>query len=262
MLQFVVLVVAGALCAVLSLGFAASIGQAGQSDLGSALAAGIALAAAALFGFLARRHSPLGRWPAGNHARRASDASGEAVIVPRGTAGNDASERGSAIVSGTGRQAGPGHAFISYVREDADRVDLLQRRLEAAAIPVWRDLRDLRPGQDWRAQIRAAIAADALVFIACFSSRSIARKKSYQNEELLLAVEQARLRQPAEPWLIPVRLDDCEIPDFELGPGRTLSFLHRADLFGAGEDAEADKLVMTVLAILGRGLSATAGPAE
>jgi hypothetical protein len=50
-------------------------------------------------------------------------------------------------------------------------------------------------------------------------SYSVTRKSSYQNEEVRLALEQARLRQPGEPWLIPVRFDDCNVPDFELGAG-------------------------------------------
>src|ERR1051326_6358918 len=89
-----------------------------------------------------------------------------------------------------------GHAFISYVREDSGEVDVLQRTLEAAGIPVWRDTASLWPGEDWRARIRSAITRDALVFIVCFSSRSAARRQSYQNEELLLAIDQLRRRQP------------------------------------------------------------------
>jgi hypothetical protein len=114
-----------------------------------------------------------------------------------------------------------GHVFISYVREDLADAERLQRELEANGIPVWRDTASLWPGEDWRAKIREAITRDALVFIACFSSRSAARRKSYMNEELLLAVEQLRQRQPDNPWLIPVRFDDCQVPGFELGPGRT-----------------------------------------
>jgi len=98
-----------------------------------------------------------------------------------------------------------GHAFISYVREDAHRADQLQRVLEAAGVPVWRDTADLWPGQDWRENIRRAITHNALVFLACFSRRSLARQVSYQNEELVLAIEQLRLRRRDDPWLIPVR---------------------------------------------------------
>jgi hypothetical protein len=136
-----------------------------------------------------------------------------------------------------------GHVFLSYVREDSDRVDELQRALEAAEVPVWRDTASLWPGEDWRVRIREAITRDALVFIACFSSHSVARLTSYQNEELLLAIEQLRLRGPLGRWLIPVRFDDCDVPDFELGAGRTLASIQRADLFGPGRGLAAGRLV-------------------
>lgn len=145
-----------------------------------------------------------------------------------------------------------GHAFISYVREDAARVDRLQRILEAAGIRVWRDTAELWPGDDWRSQIRRAVTTNTLVFIACFSSHSVARELSYQNEELNLAIEQLRLRRPDRTWLIPVRFDDVELPDLEIGAGRTLNSLQRADLIGDSWDEGAARVVAGVLRILGR----------
>ena len=87
--------------------------------------------------------------------------------------------------------------------------------------------------------IRRAITDDALVFIACFSQRSLSRSKTFQNEELTLAIDQLRLRRPEEPWLIPVRFDECEVPDRDLGGGRTLASIQRADLFGDNYEAAA-----------------------
>lgn len=144
-----------------------------------------------------------------------------------------------------------GHAFISYVRADALAVNELQHALEEAGVLVWRDTTSLWPGADWRAKIRAAITGEALVFIACFSSQSLARAKSYQNEELTLAIEQLRLRPSNAVWLIPVRLDECVIPDQDLGGGRTLSSIQCADLFGDHRDAALPRLVAVVLGILG-----------
>jgi TIR domain/LexA DNA binding domain len=143
-----------------------------------------------------------------------------------------------------------GHVFISYVREDSPQVDQLQRTLEAAGVPVWRDTADLWPGQDWRAVIGRAITDNALVFIACFSRHSLRRAKSYMNAELLLAAEQLRLRRPEDPWLIPVRFDDCDIPDRDLGGGKTLASIQRADLFGDGCGEAFTRLVTAVRRIL------------
>ena len=88
--------------------------------------------------------------------------------------------------------------------------------------------------------------------IACFSSTSVSRDKSYQNEELLLAVEQLRLRAPDRPWLIPVRFDECEIPDIHIGGDRMLSSFQRVDLFGDQYNDNTDRLVDGVLRILSR----------
>jgi hypothetical protein len=145
-----------------------------------------------------------------------------------------------------------GHAFVSYMREDSNRVDELQHALEAAGIRVWRDTADLWPGENWRTQIRRAITDNALVFIACFSSKSAARAVSYQNEELVLAVEQLRLRQPDTPWLIPVRFDDCQVPDRDLGDGRTLASIQRTDLFGDHYERQMKQLVLSVQRLLGQ----------
>jgi len=145
-----------------------------------------------------------------------------------------------------------GHAFLSYVHEDAEAADRLQQALEAAGVRVWRDVADLWPGMDWRAEIRRAITDRALAFIACFSSNSVGRRKSYQNEELTLAVEQLRQRQPDDVWLIPVRFDECTIPDRALGAGRTLKSLQRVDLFGDREPANTARLITSVLRLLGQ----------
>lgn len=55
-----------------------------------------------------------------------------------------------------------GHVFISYVREDSEQVDALQRVLDDIEIPVWRDTASLWPGDSWRDVIRRAITDDAL----------------------------------------------------------------------------------------------------
>lgn len=145
----------------------------------------------------------------------------------------------------------PEYAFLSYVREDAHDVDRIQAMLEAAGVRVWRDTAKLWPGEDWRLKIRQAISSDSLVFVACFSDNVLRRSSSYQNEELLLAIEQLRLRQPDQPWLIPVRLSDCSLPQYDLGAGRTLDSLHRVDLFGDRWEQGVARLVGAVVRATG-----------
>lgn len=154
----------------------------------------------------------------------------------------------------TNSQEAGGHAFVSYVREDADRVKEIVSALKAADIPVWTDKTKLSPGEDWQLTIRRAIQRNALAFVAVFSSNSQARDKSYQHEELSLAAEQFRQHPPGRVWLIPVRLDDCELPDYPLGAGRTLDSLQRVDLFGEDAKDEMIRLVTAVLRVLGEGM--------
>jgi hypothetical protein len=151
---------------------------------------------------------------------------------------------------GHGGRTSSGHAFISYVREDSRDVDRLQQALEAAGVSVWRDTDRLWPGLYWQAEIRHAITDNALVFLACFSGNSFARKASYQNEELALAIDQLRQRRPDVPWLIPVRFDDCVIPDLQIDGTRSLASIHRADLFGEVCNKNTTTLVTAVRRIL------------
>ena len=72
------------------------------------------------------------------------------------------------------------------------------------------------------------------------------------NEELVLATEQLRLRRPDDPWLIPIRFDDCDVPDLDLGGGRTLASIQRVDLFGTKREIGIERLVTAVVRILGR----------
>ncbi|MEV7762037.1 toll/interleukin-1 receptor domain-containing protein [Curtobacterium flaccumfaciens] len=145
----------------------------------------------------------------------------------------------------------PKHVFISYVKEDTPAVEALCRVLDRAGVPYWRDRRALAPGDAWKTKIRDAIRSESLVFLACFSTTSVAKPKSYMNEELTLATEEFRMRPPGATWLIPARLDEVEIPDWDLGGGRTLGDLNYTSLFGEDYAAEAAALVMRMSSVLG-----------
>jgi TIR domain len=143
------------------------------------------------------------------------------------------------------------HVFVSYVREDADQVDRLCDVLAASQIPYWRDRTSLAPGDAWKAKIRQAIRDGSLVFLACFSDHYRAREKSQMNEELTLAVEEYRKMPLGRTWLIPVRFDAGEIPQWDLGAGRTLSDLNYVDLFGDAYAAQAASLATTINRLMG-----------
>jgi hypothetical protein len=143
------------------------------------------------------------------------------------------------------------HVFLSYIHEDKDHVDALQKTLEAAGFEVWRDKDRLFPGDNWELKIRQAIQGGTFVFVACFSSALKLRDRSYQNEELALAAGEYRLRPLDTSWLMTVRFDECEIPPVDLGMGRSLDrTIHRTDLFGEGEPQELVRLAMAISRVM------------
>jgi hypothetical protein len=121
------------------------------------------------------------------------------------------------------------HAFVSYVREDRHLVERLCRDLESNGVSLWLDREKLMPGARWQTAIRHAIAEGAH-FICCFSENYLCRERTYMNEELLLAIDELRTRQPEGAWFLPVILTPCEIPDRPIGGGATLRDLQYVDL--------------------------------
>ncbi|MCP4259355.1 MAG: toll/interleukin-1 receptor domain-containing protein [Planctomycetes bacterium] len=120
-------------------------------------------------------------------------------------------------------------AFMSYVREDQDAVRLIRHELERRGIGVWQYVDRLLPGQWWKDEIRKAIRQGDF-FIVCFSANYWARRRTYVNEELTVAVEELRLRSRQITWFIPILLSRCEVPDIPIGAGQTLHDLQLLDL--------------------------------
>jgi hypothetical protein len=142
--------------------------------------------------------------------------------------------------------------FLSYVHEDVRTVSTIAERLESCGFPVWFDRQALDPGMRWKHVIKSAIC-DGAAMIACFSTTSTGRVRSYMNEELTLAVEEIRARPSDRVWFIPARLDDCSVPDRLIGGGETLQDLQVVDLF-----PDLDQGIQRLV----RSLNARRGPDE
>lgn len=121
------------------------------------------------------------------------------------------------------------HVFISYVREDSADVDKLAEQLRHAGVHVWLDRTDLNVGDRWKDSIRTAIRKGEY-FIACFSPAYASRERTYMNEELLVAIDELRLRPRERSWFLPITLGSAEVPARPIGPGETLQDLHHIDL--------------------------------
>ena len=122
------------------------------------------------------------------------------------------------------------HVFISYVKENRTEVDRLCDNLSSYGIRVWRDKNDIPPGARWPQTIRNAIR-EGTFFIACFSKEYHERDKTYMNEELTVAIEELRQRSDDRIWFIPVQLNECEIPDLDIGKGETLEIFQSTKLY-------------------------------
>ncbi len=122
------------------------------------------------------------------------------------------------------------HAFVSYVHEDKEIVDRLCSELREGGVALWVDREKILPGERWRSAIRKAIR-DGAFFLACLSRSSQSKRRSFMNDELLLAIEELRARPAERIWFIPVLLDPVEIPEREIGGGETLSSLHYIALY-------------------------------
>jgi len=127
---------------------------------------------------------------------------------------------------------GPGerYVFISYVHEDAEAVDTLESELQAAGVSTWRDTHGIPPGTRWRDEIRQAIRNGAS-FIAYFSANSERKERSYMREEILVAIEELRLRPRDRAWFFPIKLSPCHIPEIPIGAAETLADVQHIELF-------------------------------
>ncbi|MBI2371095.1 MAG: toll/interleukin-1 receptor domain-containing protein [Deltaproteobacteria bacterium] len=73
------------------------------------------------------------------------------------------------------------------------------------------DKEDLLPGQWWEQEIRKALKGSEFVII--FLSTASVAKRGYVQKEFKLALDVLNEMPVGTIYVIPVRLDDCEVPD-------------------------------------------------
>lgn len=100
--------------------------------------------------------------------------------------------------------------FLGYAEEDLPQAEQLFEALQAAGLAPWLDRRKLLPGQNWPRAIEEAIETSDF-FVACFSHLSVRKRGSFQSE-IRYALDCAKRVPLDETFLIPVRLDDCNVP--------------------------------------------------
>ena len=101
--------------------------------------------------------------------------------------------------------------FLSYAREDKDRVLELYRKLKENGYDAWIDVDKIFPGQDWDLEIKKAIKSSDVV-ILCLTKISV-YKRGYVQRELKQALDLFQEKLEGDIFIIPARLDECNPPE-------------------------------------------------
>jgi hypothetical protein len=112
--------------------------------------------------------------------------------------------------------------FLSYARADEESVRKIYGRLRDAGFTPWMDVEDIIPGEMWEPSIKRAIESSDF-FLACLSSHSV-NKRGIIQKEIKLALDRWDEKIESDIYLIPARLEECEMPD-------ELRRFHRVDMF-------------------------------
>ncbi len=113
--------------------------------------------------------------------------------------------------------------FISYAREDQERVKQFYHRLVEAGFHPWLDREHILPGMKWEPIIKAALKRSGFALV-CLSATSI-NKRGFLQKEIKQALEQAEEKLEDDIWLTDnqPRPDDVLRDGFQyrnLGPFR------------------------------------------
>jgi hypothetical protein len=100
--------------------------------------------------------------------------------------------------------------FLCHASGDKPEVRKLYHKLAKDGFKPWLDEEDLVPGQKWQLEIPKAVhSSDAVV--VCLSNNSIT-KTGYVQKEIRYALDAADERPDDAIFLIPVRLEECNVP--------------------------------------------------
>ena len=145
--------------------------------------------------------------------------------------------------------------FLCHSSQDKPVVrELRQRLMVAGWIDPWLDEEKLLPGQDWDAEIEAAVdAADAVIV---FLSKNSVAKEGYVQKEIRRILNKAEEKTENTIFIIPLRVDDCAMP-------KSLRKYHYQDYFPSSKVEWAyERLVGSLQIRADRLKTMTMGPQE
>jgi tetratricopeptide (TPR) repeat protein len=100
--------------------------------------------------------------------------------------------------------------FISCDERDSEYTERLYNDLKIADLNPLRDKDVIKPNQNWKISIRNSIK-NSRYFIPLFSSKSV-DKIGYVQKEFKYAIDNYDKFPESEVYIIPARLDNCDIP--------------------------------------------------
>jgi hypothetical protein len=101
--------------------------------------------------------------------------------------------------------------FLCHASEDKVQVRRAYEQLKKAGFDPWLDEKDLLPGQNWEEEIPRALKVSAAVLV--FLSKTSVSKRGYVQREFRIAFDTLQEIPHSQVFVIPVKLDDCEVPE-------------------------------------------------
>jgi hypothetical protein len=127
--------------------------------------------------------------------------------------------------------------FISYVRENEVPARQLHEKLRENNLDAYIDRVFMEPGDEWMTKIKRLIS-ELDYFILVLSNDLLKRRQSVVFHELKLAQERQSCLRPGLKFIIPIKIDDCELP-------QDLHDLH-VSAIDLREDQQIDNLIKTI----------------
>ncbi len=101
--------------------------------------------------------------------------------------------------------------FLCYAKENSTSVREFRERLKGEDwVDPWFDEEDILPGEKWEGSVADAVHNSHAVII--FLSSIAVRTEGFFHKELKLALDAAAEKPDGTIFIIPIRLDDCEVP--------------------------------------------------
>jgi len=120
--------------------------------------------------------------------------------------------------------------FICYSKENTTAVRAFFTRLKQEEwIDPWFDEEDILPGEKWQDAVIKAVRASHAVIV--FLSTLALKQQGFFHKELNIALDTANEKPEGTIFIIPVRLENCEVPE-------RLSQYQYVDFFGSTEQEQ------------------------